>query len=203
MIKRIVLFAAMCGLASACSSQPQKMAVDVDKALGMMVIERSAFERQFQDYCVSMQDCQTPLVCADKKCEIPPSLLGNPTETTPTLTIVNGESQQNLWLEICDDDYTRARGMMMRKSFVMGWGMLFVFQDDAKRSFWMANCYIPLDMVFIRKDGSVSNVIENADPLNTQPRYQSTDRVRYVLELPVGSIQKYQISTSTKFVLPK
>lgn len=203
MTKRIVLLAAVGCLATSCSSQPQKSAVDVDKALEQMVIERSAFDRHFQNYCSAMQDCQTPLVCADKKCDVPPSLLGTPTETTPTLTIVNGDSQQKLWLEICDDDYTRARGMMMRKSFVKGWGMLFAFQDDAKRSFWMANCYIPLDMVFIRKDGSVSNVIENAEPLNPQPRYQSTDRVRYVLELPVGSIQQYQITTATKFVLPK
>ena len=202
MKKRLRLLCSFMVFATSCSTPSVHASHDVDMALEQMVMDRAAFDRNYLNYCSTMQQCQAPLVCLNQQCVIPPSLLGRPAEKTPSLTLVNGESRQNLWLEICDDDYTRARGMMMRKSFAQGWGMLFVFDNDARRSFWMANCYIPLDMVFIRKDGSVSNVIENAEPLNTEPRYMSTDRVRYVLELPAGSIRQYQITTATKFILP-
>jgi uncharacterized membrane protein (UPF0127 family) len=201
-MRRLLLFS-VCFLTVSCSTQPRTDNQEAQRALEQMVLDKSAFDRHYLNYCSSMQQCQAPLVCMNQRCDIPPSLLGQPSDNTPTLTIINGDVQQKLWLEICDDDYTRARGMMLRKAFAQGWGMLFIFDNDAKRSFWMANCYLPLDMVFIRKVGSVSNVIENAEPLNTEPRYQSTDRVRYVLELPPGSIRQYGIHTATKFVLPR
>ena len=91
------------------------------------------------------------------------------------------------------------RGMMMRKACQPDWGMLFVYPSEGMRSFWMHNTYIALDMVFIRRDGSVSNVIENAEPLNDIPRYESTDRVQYVLELPAGTAAKYRIKPGSRF----
>ena len=63
----------------------------------------------------------------------------------------------------------------------------------------MHNTYIPLDMVFIRDDGSVSNIHENAEALNDIPRYFSSDKVKYVLELPAGSVQNHHIDKTTKF----
>lgn len=87
----------------------------------------------------------------------------------------------------------------MRRAFHPDWGMLFVYPNEARRGFWMHNTYIPLDMVFIRRDGSVSNTHENAQALNDEPRYTSTDRVKYVLELPAGSVKKYGINTKTQF----
>ena len=77
--------------------------------------------------------------------------------------------------------------------------MLFIFPNELRRSFWMSHTYLPLDIVFIDKDGTVSNFYKNAKPLDERPRYTSNKRVRYVLELPAGSIERFGIDNSTSF----
>ena len=202
-MKRYFIALTLLCLATGCSAQTVANSERVNRALSLMVIDSSQFDRNFMNPCDDMQQCQAPLVCMHSHCQIPPSLLNEPESDTPQLTIINGDAQHKLFVEICNDRYTQTRGMMMRKAFADGWAMLFAFTDDSKRHFWMKNTYIPLDMVFVRKDGSVSNVIENARPLDEGPRYESTDRVRYVIELPVGSIQKYGITPSSKVVVPE
>ena len=77
--------------------------------------------------------------------------------------------------------------------------MLFIVPNELRRSFWMSHTYLPLDIVFIDKDGTVSNFYKNAKPLDERPRYTSNKRVRYVLELPAGSIERFGIDNSTTF----
>lgn len=184
----------------ACSSTSKATKdADIAAALPLMVIDQTTFEREHLKYCTHTRECTAPLACIEQKCSIPPSLLGRPNEKTNQLKFQTESAEHQIWIEIMDDDYTMQRGMMMRRAFHPDWGMLFVYPNEAKRSFWMHNTYIPLDMVFIRSDGTVSNTRENAEPLNDQPRYTSTDRVKYVLELPAGSVKKYGINTKTKF----
>ena len=182
---------------TACSNN--KTESEVASALPLMVIDQSEFQNDYMKKCVHTSQCQAPLVCMNKTCIIPPSILGKTDENTPKLFYQNAEDRQFIYIEIVSDDYTTQRGMMMRRACHPEWGMLFVFPSEAKHAFWMHNTYIPLDMVFIRVDGSVSNIHENAEALNDIPRYPSTDKVKYVLELPAGSVQKHQISLSTKF----
>ena len=165
-----------------------------------MVIDQSEFQNDYMKNCVHTSQCLAPLVCTNKICKIPPSILGKTDENTPKLTFKNAEGEEQfVYIEIVADDYTTQRGMMMRRSCHPEWGMLFVFPAEAKHAFWMHNTYIPLDMVFIRADGSVSNIHENAEALNDIPRYPSTDKVKYVLELPAGSVQKHHMNSSTRF----
>jgi uncharacterized protein len=77
-------------------------------------------------------------------------------------------------------------GMMWRTSVAPDKGMLFVFDAPRQANFWMENTLIPLDMLFIRKDGRVANIIENATPLTRSLR-SSDGPVIAVLELAGGS----------------
>lgn len=172
---------------------------DVKLALPLMVIDEASFGLNHLRPCGHMRECQTPLICSDKRCQIPPSLLGRPSATTPKLSFVTGDKKSSIYLEIADDDYSTARGMMHRRAFHPDWGMLFVFKNDEQRSFWMANCHIALDMIFIRKDGSIDAIIEGAAPLDTEPRYPSKGPTRFVLELPVKSIGRLGIDKTTVF----
>jgi len=197
-MRLFTLLSLVCLLFGCSAPKPQSDARR-EAALPLMLIDPHALERDYQKPCTHTQACEAPLVCIKGQCDIPPSLLGDNAHDAPKLRFRTGLSEHEIALEICDDDYTRARGMMMRKAFHPDWGMLFIFGRDEMRSFWMRNTYIPLDMVFIRRDGSVANALPNAKPLDENPSYRSTDRVRYVLELPSGSIQRFGIDAATTF----
>lgn len=91
-------------------------------------------------------------------------------------------------IEIADDDATRQRGLMGRDSMPADHGMLFIFQDDTPRAFWMKNCKFPQDMLFFDAARKLVSVQHNvpacvADPC---PAYSSGAPARYVLELNAG-----------------
>ncbi|MBQ9243136.1 MAG: DUF192 domain-containing protein [Proteobacteria bacterium] len=183
----------------ACSNVKPAVSAQDDAALQMMVVDRSHFEVSHKKPCSHTRMCPAPLVCENGMCEIPPSITGRADERTPQVSFETDKGKFKIWLEVVDDDYTMQRGMMMRRGCQPGWGMLFVYPSEGMRSFWMHNTYMSLDMVFIRRDGSVSNVIENAEPLNDVPRYESTDRVMFVIELPGGSAAEYGIRSGSRF----
>lgn len=58
----------------------------------------------------------------------------------------------------------QARGLMHRTELAPNAGMLFVFPYESEKSFYMKNTLIPLDMIFIRKDGRIHHIHENAIP---------------------------------------
>ena len=84
------------------------------------------------------------------------------------------------------------RGLMFVRELPRFSGMLFVYPDSAVRSIWMKNTYIPLDVLFIRADGTVSSISRNAEPrsLTSMP---STEPIRYVLELNGGVTEELGI----------
>lgn len=170
--------------------------------LPQMVIDKSEFDRDIHRPCKKIPECTAPLTCIGGECIVPPSITGNADASTPIVKFTTSSGEHTLKLEIVEDEPSMARGLMMRRLIQKGWGMLFIYPDEGKRSFWMHNTFIPLDMVFIRADGSVSNVTPNAEPLNDIPRYMSTDRVKYVLEIAAGSAQEYGIESGSKFEMP-
>lgn len=167
--------------------------------LPQMAMEKMDFQRSYQMPCAQPKDCAMPLVCYKNACEIPPGMTGVPNDDTKKLSFHTGGIKHSLNVEIASTDYTRQMGMMKRRYAAPGWGMLFIFKNNMNRSFWMHETYIPLDIIFIRNDGTVVNMRENARPLDDYERYQSTQRAKYVLELPAGAVKQYGIQTSTVF----
>jgi uncharacterized membrane protein (UPF0127 family) len=90
-----------------------------------------------------------------------------------------------LSLEIADTPAEREKGLMNRSSLAGDAGMLFVFDDDRVRYFWMENTLIPLDMIFISKDLTIIDIHENATPMSRET-IESSGRCRYVLEVNGG-----------------
>ena len=86
----------------------------------------------------------------------------------------------------------RTQGLSGRPSMDTNRGMLFVYETDGPRTFWMPNMHFPLDMVWIRSDCTVAGVTADVPnpPLDT-PRdqlelYPSAGQVRFILELNAG-----------------
>ena len=86
----------------------------------------------------------------------------------------------------------RAQGLSDRPSLNAHVGMLFVYDEDGPRTFWMPRMNFPLDMVWIRADCSVAGITADvphpdpATPLSDLPRYPSNEPVRFVLEINAG-----------------
>ncbi len=96
-------------------------------------------------------------------------------------------------VEIADNDAEREKGLMYRKELPEGRGMLFDFHREQDVSFWMQNTYIPLDMLFIRADGSILRIVEDTEPLSTR-LIPSGGPVRAVLEVIGGTARKLGIA---------
>jgi hypothetical protein len=77
-------------------------------------------------------------------------------------------------------------------------GMLFVFDDEDFRTFWMKDTLISLDIIFINSDLVVVNISENTTPMDTQKIYSSDEKVKYVLEVNGGWSEKNEIKKGDK-----
>jgi uncharacterized membrane protein (UPF0127 family) len=88
-------------------------------------------------------------------------------------------------------------GLMYRKSLPDDHGMIFVYQPDQPVSMWMKNTFIPLDMLFVRKDGVIVKIITHAVPLDLAP-LSSDEPVRAVIEINDGEAAKHGLKTGDK-----
>lgn len=95
-------------------------------------------------------------------------------------------------IEIAEDDAARQHGLMDRTTMPADHGMLFVFQDDAPRAFWMKNTKIPLDMLFFDAERRLVSVQHDVPPCEADPcpAYSSGAPARYVLELNGGEAKR-------------
>lgn len=88
-----------------------------------------------------------------------------------------------VWLAVTPEQ--QRRGLMHVRQLPKFSGMLFIYRTDARRSMWMKNTYIALDMLFIRADGTVASIASMTEPLSLDT-VSSEEPVRYVLELNGG-----------------
>jgi len=100
-------------------------------------------------------------------------------------------------LEVAATPAERERGLMYRSSLAEGRGMLFVFDEDGNHTFWMRNTLIPLDMLFIARDGTVVGIHANATPLSTA-NISVGKPSRYVLEVPGGWAARHGIAAGAQ-----
>ncbi|MEO8177472.1 MAG: DUF192 domain-containing protein [Deltaproteobacteria bacterium] len=104
---------------------------------------------------------------------------------TGQVQFTEAPSAPKVTVELALDDPARARGLMYRTQMDGDHGMLFSWDADARRSFWMQNTCIPLDLLFIAGDGTVVGILEQVPTLNTLPR-EVPCPARHVLELNAG-----------------
>ncbi len=104
---------------------------------------------------------------------------------------------QRIRVELAVKSNERERGLMYRESLDDDEGMLFLFEEQERRAFWMKNTYLPLDMFFIDEDLVVQGIVENAEPLTTSSR-RIDKPTRHVLELKGGAARKLGIAPGSR-----
>jgi uncharacterized protein len=118
-----------------------------------------------------------------------------------TIEIVTKGGVHRFAVELAASEEERARGLMHRKELPEGRGMVFDFQQEQDVAFWMKNTYIPLDMIFIRGDGTIRRIAANTEPLSERT-VPSGGPVRYVLEVIGGTARKLGIEPGDKAAGP-
>ncbi len=88
-------------------------------------------------------------------------------------------------IEIADDDIKRERGLMFRRQMELNQGMLFIFEEEDLRSFWMKNTYLPLDIIYLNAQKQIIRIHENVATMNEQP-ILSDFPAKYVVEVNAG-----------------
>ncbi|MDB2682648.1 DUF192 domain-containing protein [Alphaproteobacteria bacterium] len=98
----------------------------------------------------------------------------------------------NFEVELALTPAQQQQGLMHRESLDENKGMLFVFPNPSDLGFWMKNTLIPLDMIFIDKDGVVINVHSMAKPKDLTT-VKSKGLAKAVLEINGGLAEKLGI----------
>ncbi len=113
---------------------------------------------------------------------------------TEPLVIVTQAGKKNLFnVELARTNVERVYGLMYRQTLPEDSGMLFVFpEEEVERSFWMKNTFIPLDILFIKDNGLIHHIHENAIPHDLTP-VSSQGPVSKILELNGGMAKKLNI----------
>ena len=130
-----------------------------------------------------------------------PAFAQNPEPIRLELTVSTDAADHRFEVEIADDPQERNRGLMFRREMARENGMLFDFGNEEPASFWMANTYIPLDMLFVKADGTIESIAERTTPLSKRS-VRSKGPVRYVLEINGGLSDELGIQPGDKISGP-
>ena len=113
------------------------------------------------------------------------SIPANAAAALQALEFVTSTGQHKFKVEVADTPEERAKGLMFRKSMPQDQGMLFDFKTDMPVMMWMKNTYLPLDMVFVSRQGVVTRVAPDAVPMS-EAIISSGGPVYAVIELNAG-----------------
>ena len=111
--------------------------------------------------------------------------------------INNNNTIVEIEVEIADTDAKREKGLMYRKAMKKNRGMLFIFPDESRRSFWMKETHIPLDIIFVNANKEIIHIAENCKPYSLKS-IPSFEYAQYVIEVNAGFCKKYSINTMHK-----
>lgn len=121
---------------------------------------------------------------------------------TSSLTVETADHKIHPFtVELALSPEQQARGLMFRDHIPADHGMLFLYTRAQVVSYWMRNCLVPMDMLFIAEDGRVITIHPNAEPGSETPIY-SGGPILGVLELQGGLSAKLGIKVGDHVHFP-
>jgi len=112
---------------------------------------------------------------------------------------IQGHDEVSLLLEVADTPEAQTSGLMHRQNLEENNGMLFVFDIQDYRTFWMKDTYIPLDIAFLDENKQIVDIHANAEPENTQKLYTSSKPSKFAVETNGGWFEKHEIEVGDLF----
>ena len=113
------------------------------------------------------------------------------------LTVTSNGRRHRFTVEVARTTEQQAMGLMYRNALAPDRGMIFPMDPPRPASFWMRNTLIPLDIIFVRADGSIANIAANTVPYSEEP-VPSDGPVAAVLEIAGGRAAELGIKPGDK-----
>ena len=140
------------------------------------------------------------LLCATVACSAGPLGSSEAVAAKPVpLSIRTAQGERKFKIEVAQTAEEQARGLMFRESLPADGGMIFPMIPPRHASFWMKNTLIPLDMIFIRSDGTIARIEPETIPHSLVP-VQSGEPVAAVLEIDGGLSAKLGIAEGDQVI---
>jgi len=95
------------------------------------------------------------------------------------LQVASGARRHAFTVEVAASEEEQQRALMFRQSLAPDRGMIFPFPRPRLASFWMRNTFIPLDIIFVRTNGSIARIADNTIPESLEP---------VAVDEPVGAV---------------
>ena len=118
---------------------------------------------------------------------------------TSELVIESAGKRLKFRVQVADTPERREQGLMFVQHLPADGGMLFPFAGDTNAAFWMKNTFIPLDLLFVRRDGTIARIAERARPHDLTP-IPSGEPVLAVLELAGGTAARLGLRRGDRVV---
>jgi uncharacterized membrane protein (UPF0127 family) len=119
-----------------------------------------------------------------------------------TLQIATPDAKlHNIDVWVADTDPRRMRGLMFVEHMADDAGMLFIYPEPQPVAIWMKNTPLSLDILFVRADGRVHRIAENATPQSTDT-IPSDGIVLAVIELKAGTAARMNIRPGAQVIHP-
>jgi uncharacterized membrane protein (UPF0127 family) len=115
--------------------------------------------------------------------------------------ITSNGSKHNFLVEVARTEEEKKIGLMFRKTLAKHAGMLFLYKREALRLMWMKNTFIPLDILFIDKEGVIKRVVKRTVP-HSLATISSRQSVLAVLELRGGVTSSLDIKKGDRIYHP-
>jgi len=105
-------------------------------------------------------------------------------------------------LEVARSDSKQEFGLMFRQSIPLNQGMIFISNDFDKKTFWMKNTLIPLDIIFLDSNLTVVKFYQNTKINQISELYPSILPSQYVIEMQGGWAKdnKLQLNNTFKYI---
>jgi uncharacterized membrane protein (UPF0127 family) len=113
------------------------------------------------------------------------------------LVVETEQGEMTFNVEVAATDAHRARGLMFREEMAADAGMLFLFDTEGDRYFWMKNTPLSLDIIFIGANGVIVNIANDTTPFS-EKIVASTGPAKYVLEVLAGTSKRLGIKAGDK-----
>ena len=91
-----------------------------------------------------------------------------PSDTRPASTMMFGETDETLAVDIADDPQERRKGLMGVAELPTDQGMAFLWPGPVDSTFWMKDTLVPLSVAFVDGSGHVIDVVDMR-PCETDP----------------------------------